>query len=140
MFSIKLGSKTYTEEGQTFLKGNLVIGGFTETFRACLCVWNKNEYENHWREAFERILGKESNSALITSMHSPAKSSHIVWWPMWRDGKNVLIQNQLLFFNQMKTAFNPLDPFVHLSKRPAAGDPKPSEWRIPLAEIRSFSF
>jgi hypothetical protein len=63
--------------------GLLVLGSHEERFPVHFSVWSEQQYVGHWKRALVHALdGKPS--ALITDMATPAQSSHLIWWPMWK--------------------------------------------------------
>lgn len=139
MFSIELYGETFHDDGVPYAKGRIALGDFQETFHAYLNYWQRSDYLRHWRAAVDRILRGEKRSALVTSMHNPKTSSHIVWWPMWRSGEVVYVRNQLLFMDKLKSPLDPEAPFAHVPSRRAPAKEKPSEWVLKVDDLRDFT-
>jgi hypothetical protein len=127
------------EEG---LVGLLMLGNYEERFVSHTCAWSERDYAEQWRCALATALdGKPS--ALITDMRTQAQSSHLVWWPMWKVGSDVVLHNQLLFFakHKVKGAYIEIERLYELigehTSTNSDGTPV-SEWRVPLDDIKEF--
>jgi hypothetical protein len=134
--------RTRLYPGEKGLVGFLVIGSHEEAFVAHTWNWSEQQYNDHWKRALVRALdGKPA--ALVTDMRTPAQSSHLVWWPIWRVDGEVVFHNQLLFFAQYEIAGSHVDierlydrigeHFTHNDE----GVPV-SQWHVPVCEIESF--
>jgi contact-dependent growth inhibition (CDI) system CdiI-like immunity protein len=120
--------------------GVIQIGSFQERFIASLMYWSADEYKRHWKQAIERILHSSKDSCLITSMIDPASATFIVWWPMYRVNEIMLIQNQILFLDQLQSPFDERTPYSFVPKRQIinnAGDVI-SEWSVRIDELEEF--
>lgn len=100
MFDIYLTGETVTEEGDPDFKavwGEIRIGAFRERFVARVVCWNAEQYEKQWESALRRIVTGSTPAALITDYVEPNLSSgnSLWWWPLYREGDSVYIQNQL---------------------------------------------
>jgi hypothetical protein len=136
--------------------GLLVLGDHKERFVVHMAIWSKGDYVFQWKRALKRVLSGEQ-SALITDMHTPNTSNHLIWWPMWKLGGDVLFHNQLLFFkkHEIRWSKNPerhgrygvrpspvdvdgLYKFVG-HRETLSDDGRPlSEWKVAVGEIRDF--
>lgn len=136
----------------------LVLGDYKERFVVHMDIWSKGDCVFQWKRGLNRVLSGE-RSALITDMHTPITSNHLVWWPMWKLGNEVVFHNQLLFFekheklwcerlkrhkrNKHRIGLSPVDvdslyKFVG-EYESTSHDGRPlSEWRVPVQEIRNF--
>jgi hypothetical protein len=143
MFSIAFTQEPLidAEPGENGRVGLLNFGGVEERFVAHLGTWSEREYSEHWRAALVRTLNSEP-SALITDMQTPQESSHLVWWPMWKVGNDIVFHNQIFFFSKhgleempdLEKLFKFVEPRqTHNSKGMAV-----SEWLVPVSEIRRF--
>ena len=128
------------EPGETATMGVLLLGTHVERFVANLCFWSKAQYEHQWRNALESILTQADRSALITSMHDPTSAKFIEWWPMWREGKEIVFHSQLLFLSDLSEPFDISRPARHIGPRRSQNEDggETSEWRIQADAIRSF--
>lgn len=144
MFVIKFIDELFVEAevGEKGRMGLLRLNEHVERFVAHTVNWSELEYAEHWISALLRVLeGKPS--ALITDMLFPSESSHLVWWPMWRVGDELVFQNQLLFFKQhgIKGAILNADQLYELIgvHRSYDGDNnRLSEWRVAVADVQEF--
>jgi contact-dependent growth inhibition (CDI) system CdiI-like immunity protein len=127
------------EEGRV---GLLVLGKHKERFVVHFQTWTSEQYKRQWRSALIRGL-QSLSSALITDMRVSAQSSHLVCWPFWRIGRELLFHNQLLFFGQNNLRGGNLD-IDHLyavvgehSRLSQNGAPI-SEWTVPVSDVEHF--
>lgn len=120
--------------------GEIRIGKFNERFLSCLSFWSKEQYKAQWKQAITRIIRGEHVSALITGMYDPTKANHIIWWPMYREGRIVYIQNQLLFMHQIKGIFNIENPYEYIDTREVSTEDGASisEWSIDIHNLEEF--
>jgi len=130
------------EPGESGRVGLLVLGQHEERFVAHTQTWSEAQYVQHWHHALNRVLdGKRS--ALITDMRNPAESSHLVWWPMWKNDHQVVFHNQLLFFETHGVQGTRVDVdrlygvIGERQSRNAEGTPV-SEWIIPVLDVQKF--
>lgn len=144
MFAIEFKSdaaphRQPSEPGSRY--GQITLGDFRETFISVQTFWDAARYEVHWREALDRIVRDGRDSCLITSIAGPDKSHILFWWPLYRDGDSVLVQNSILFLDDLPERFNPERPFRSVPVRTTVsedGDPI-SEWRVSVADVEAFA-
>src|SRR5215211_3873361 len=142
VFSIKwmpksvVNPETHEKAGQ----GVITLGKFQERFTAPLDYWTAKAYREHWKQAIARIVQDSSVSCLVTSMYDPATANYIVWWPMYRVGEMVHLQNQLLFLENLPSPFVPSDPCLFVPERVTVNEEgeKVSEWSVPVQDMEIF--
>lgn len=117
--------------------GVIQIGDFEERFESSIEFWTPAQYESHWAEALGRLSLKTPKSCLITSITDPATGNFLFWWPMYLIGQHVHFQNHVLFISEIREAFDPAKPYVHVPERALYNeDGEPiSEWIIPFGEV-----
>lgn len=126
------------EEGGFGLWGELTLGREREGFLAPLALWQRVDYERQWAEAAARLLGGASTSAFVTvAWHS--------WWPMWRTGDRIRVQEQLLLGEFLA----PLGPTPDVHRTPyellapcptdLSEGHRVSTWHVTLADIAAFA-
>lgn len=123
----------WQDEGFPTLRGAIVIGDYTEDFLAPLGPWQRSDYERHWIEAGRRLVAGADRTAFITVAFQ-------FWWPMWRDGDDVIVTEELLWFSRGAATFDPIHPFDSISNWSALsedGDPV-SHWRCHVADVAGF--
>lgn len=158
MFDIYLTGETVTEEGDPDFKavwGEIRIGAFRERFVARVVCWNAEQYEKQWESALRRIVTGSTPAALITDYVEPNLSSgnSLWWWPLYREGDSVYIQNQLrmlyrksdsVFVQDQLVSSSPLDlqfsvqrPWESIKAREtvAVEGSKISEWATTVESI-----
>jgi hypothetical protein len=142
VFSIKLllDPVSDIEPNGTARLGLIEMGSFQERFKASLTYWNADNYQRHWRQAVARIIQSSTTSCLISSMYNPTNANFIVWYPMYRVGDTVFIQNQILFLDELPLPFNENDPFSSIPERRTISDGGEllSEWSVPLEDLKTF--
>ncbi len=131
-------------DGAPVILGKIVIDNFRETFAPSLSFWTRDQYEMQWIRALEKLVAGEDRSALITDYVEPptevTSNSYLVWWPMYREGDTIFVQNHLLFFHQLSRPFS-LDRFWEsVPDRRIVGEEgqKVSEWVTTVQDIRDF--
>jgi CdiI N-terminal domain len=147
MFKIFTTNESVPESdtgGAPIVYGKIVIDSFCETFTASLSSWTREQYDRHWNTALERLIDGADRSALITSYIEPpteaGPNDFLVWWPLYRDGDTVYVQNHLLFFGKLKAQFLLERSWESLSDRQVMNDEgqKISEWVTTVQDIRNF--
>jgi len=121
--------------------GMLVLGDHQERFRSSLSDWSKMQYVSQWESALNLILTNvDSKAALITTYGNPRFSTHLEWWPMYRSGDSVYVQNHLLFYEDLPAPFDVSVPFRSLKEREIFNEEGRciSEWKVGLSAVRSF--
>jgi len=124
--------------------GKIVIDDFQETFAASLVSWTRDDYDLHWRKALEYLIAGGDRSALITDYVEPSAhpggEDYLIWWPLYRDGDRVFVQNHVLFLKQLGTPFSAERPWTSVRDRETiSGDrQRISEWTTTVEEIKRF--
>ena len=130
------------EPGEKGILGLLMLGSYEERFVTHTWNWSERDYAAQWRHALTRAL-EGKLSALITDMRLPTQSSHLVWWPMWKVGRDLVFHNQLLFFAKHSLEGSHVDVerlYELIGKRMAhnsEGTPV-SEWHVPVRDVEAF--
>ena len=68
---------------------------FWETAMTALDYWTVGDYERQWREGLERIK-THATSCLVASVQDPKLAPLINWWPLYKEGNEVFIYNELI--------------------------------------------
>jgi hypothetical protein len=142
MFHISLTDESVHEldPGVTAVYGEIKIGDFSHKFIACLDSWNRDRYERHWRAAIAKIVGGSDRSALITSYVEPIHSSHLMWWPLYREKNSVYFQNHMLFYDQLEEPFSVERPWDSVRERRTVNPEgkRISEWVMHIDSLSEF--
>ena len=77
-------------------RGKITIGDFDERFNIALEYWSIDDYKRQWQEGLERIK-THSMSCLVTYVQNPNDAPFIDWWPMYKIGNKIHVQNHMLF-------------------------------------------
>ncbi|HEY8671594.1 MAG TPA: hypothetical protein VIL63_12180 [Terriglobales bacterium] len=130
------------EPGEEGRVGLLVLGNHKERFVVHFWTWSEEQYVAHWRKALQRAMNGQP-SALVTDMATPAQSSHLVWWPMWKTNSELVLHNQLLFFAKYKVAGTniSLDHLYDLIGEQKSHNDEGiplSEWRVAVSDVEAF--
>jgi hypothetical protein len=120
--------------------GILTLDNFQEHFLANLHEWTKEDYEAQWKYALQTLLSGSSNSALIVDYLSPESADYLEWWPMYLAGEEVVLHDQLLFYQQLPKPFHIEEAFASILERRSVNEDgnEISEWRIDLSEVKRF--
>lgn len=137
-FAIGIDDKEMEVEGDVVVAGSMRIGEFTENFHASLSYWGRGEYISQWKEALNRLLRGEKNSAIVTSMYDPNTANFIFWWVMYLMEDVVFIQNHVLFLGDLERPFDEVDLYSFIPGRETQteeGEPI-SEWAVGILAIK----
>ncbi len=144
MFSIGFTQEPLSnpEPGEIARVGLLTLENSEERFVSHFCTWSEQDYSTHWRHAL-RIALEERPSALITDMRTPQQSSHLIWWPMWRNDKDVVFNNRLFFFSQhgVENILGGAESLFRFIGERRIHDSKNrliSAWTVPVSDIELF--
>jgi CdiI N-terminal domain len=142
MFDISLTDESVSEleAGVMAVYGQIRVGDFSETFVASLDSWNRDRYERHWKGAIAKIVDGSDRSALITSYVEPIHSTHLMWWPLYREKNSVYLQNPMLFYDQLKKPFSAEAPWDSVRERQTVSPEGKgiSEWATDFDSLREF--
>jgi hypothetical protein len=132
----------YEANNKKLCLGKITIGDFEETFESSLNFWSKDKYEAQWHDAIIRITEGEDMSCLITSMYDPLLANFLTWWPLYREGRKIIVQNHLFFLEEAKGHFDPENPYAYVKKYEAINEDgeKISQWVTSIDEIREFLY
>ncbi len=121
--------------------GQITIDDFSEMFEMNLRYWTPEEYRHQWSIASYRIANGGGRSAFITSMPTPDTSDRLWWWPAWREGERVYVQNQMLLPEQLPEKFDGTDPTKNLDQPSLTGleGYGISTWETTVTAIRLFA-
>ena len=127
-----------TDPGVKAVYGRIQIGRDYETFTASLIRWTAGDYERHWIAALRRLINGGDGSALITSYIDPVAEGFLIWWPLYRSGDAIFVQNQMLFFDSLIQPFDVEHPWDSLRRRETVNAEgfEISEWRTTIDDIR----
>jgi len=140
VFAINFTGKDLEVEGDKVAIGTIKIGEFTEIFHASLSYWDRKTYLKQWREALNRVLAGQAESALVTSMYDPGAANFIVWWLLYRVNDEIRVQNQILFMDALGEGFDEQDMYRFVPSRETHTDENEpvSEWVIERRDIEAF--
>ncbi|HVS39630.1 MAG TPA: hypothetical protein VMS17_29000 [Gemmataceae bacterium] len=136
MFDITFVSDAPEEQpdGWVGLWGSVQLGAYAEDFLAPLGPWQRADYERQWIDAAQRLVSPAARAAFFTAAFQ-------FWWVMWREGKTVIVQEQLLIPERLEGLTDwQAAPYQLIWERQAtSGDGTPiSEWRLGVADIEGF--
>jgi hypothetical protein len=136
MFDITFVSDTAEQQpdGWAELPGRTELGSWVEQFLAPLDRWQRFDYERQWIEAAQRLLGPAARAGFFTS------AFHL-WWVMWREGEEVIVQEHLLTPEQLATITDwRVTPYQLIEDRCSVSeDGTPiSEWFFNVVDIEGF--
>src|SRR5262245_51858075 len=120
--------------------GRIKIDDFEQRFEMDLSFWSSSHYQRHWLEGAERLLAGAGVSCLISAMRDPRTANFIEWWPLYRLGDEVKIQNQLVLMQNLPGILDPAHPFRLVPPRTIVsteGTPI-SEWTTSLNALQRF--
>lgn len=138
MFAIRFLSGL-TDDGAA--AGELVVGTETEGFHAGLSFWAKADYEHQWQRSLAPLVRAEATTAcLVTSIPPLENANFVFWWVLYREGAEVIFQQQILFLEELEEPFDPERPERSIRPRTTASDDggEVSEWRVSVEAIREF--
>jgi hypothetical protein len=138
--SLRIRFTNKTDYEPVLALGEITLNEFIETFETDLTFWGAERYESQWREGIDRLLQGVSRSCLITSLVDSSYQVFGQWWKLYRDGEQVVVQNQLLLSSCFGKDFNPNDPYSSISDRQSLNSEgeQISEWFVDFAKIKSL--
>ncbi len=114
-------------------KGEITIGGFSESFYSTLEVWQCSDYERQWQDALGR-LKSGLNSCFIVCVHPPSIARFLECWIFWRLETEYRIQNQSMFFDDLGEVDprNPYDAIWPYRNVTEDGEQVSDDWGLPV--------
>ncbi|MGW7350327.1 hypothetical protein [Streptomyces sp. NPDC054784] len=104
-----------------------------------LSVWCVADYRRHWRRALRRLggSGESAVSCLIFSVAEPESGNFVFCWPLYREGDLVVVQNSVIFLDELNPAFDPDRPWLSVGPRESVDEDgnKISEWFTGMSQI-----
>jgi hypothetical protein len=139
-FDIYLTGEVVPESDGDAVYGRIHIQDYSETFVASLACWSPTQYEQHWREACQRLISGARESALISSYVEPPMSEFLTWWPLYREGEIIYVRNEILVYSQLSHPFSVESPWSAIRKRQILSDEglEISEWTMGIRSIREY--
>jgi len=144
MFSIEFTDEPlehpYDDSTIAAAPGLLVMAGRSERFISNLALWDKNDYESHWRRELKSIIDGKNRVAIITCYNDPAHSTEMEIWPAYRDDGMVRMQNHLLSYIDLPQGFAVSEVSSYLEDRQVIDEDgnKLSEWSVTIRDIEEF--
>ncbi|PIR16532.1 MAG: hypothetical protein COV48_09675 [Elusimicrobia bacterium CG11_big_fil_rev_8_21_14_0_20_64_6] len=125
--------------GQTPRTANaeIIIGGHKETAEVPLQYWRRDRYRKQWHDALQGIASGKLTGCLITAMYDPRSANFLMWWPMWRVGDTVFVQNQILFMDKIREGFDEegLERYIPKRTTTTSEGERISEWSVSVKDI-----
>jgi hypothetical protein len=120
--------------------GKLIIGDWEEIFVSSLHLWSKEDYKAQWLHAIRLLLKENEKAALIVEYLGP-DAGRLWWWLMYKIESSVFLQEQILFFDQLKEPFSLEKAFSFIRDRRTTNEDgqKISEWNVSLSEVEKFA-
>ena len=144
MFDIRMERLMTTAEAASIgggAFGRITIGDFSELFSMSLGFWSPEDYRNHWIAALVHLdAASDVTSCLISSVTHPSQSNFVFCWPLYRDGDAVLVQNRILFLDELESPLDLARPWSVLKARESISEDGDaiSEWLTTIDEIRDY--
>jgi hypothetical protein len=131
----------YEDASAKATRGLIVIGNFREEFLSNLREWTQAEYREQWSRSIRSLLEGERKAVLITTFSSPTIATHLEWWPLYREGENIFVQNHLLFYKDVDGEFDANRAVDFLMDRQTENEEglPISEWSVSMDELRAFA-
>lgn len=102
--------------------------------------WLPENYKQQWSRALQRVAVDEVDSALITSLTDPRTANFFSWWPVYRNGADVVFQNSVLLLNELSRPFelSRFEEFIPERQERSEDGQQISEWRGLASEVLAF--
>ena len=138
-FCIAINSREI-QDSQSTCYGSIEIGDFKEDFKINTSFWTPDEYVENWRKSITWLLKGNHKSCLITSITDPQDSTYLFWWPMYRVDQKVIIQNGILFFDQLQQPLDIENPHSSVLERETISEEglPISEWETDIEGMITF--
>jgi len=139
LFYLSITAEKHLESATTRF-GTIQIGDFKENFEIDLSFWSLDQYVDHWKQSLARLIEGETKSCLLTSLSDPAEANFFYWWPMYREGNKIFVQNGVLFLDEAKDSFTPENPYQSIPERETISEDGEliSEWEISVNTLRDY--
>jgi CdiI N-terminal domain len=81
--------------GVLSVEGEIKINDFKEGFDMPLDWWSIQDYERQWKHGLKRLFDHDT-SCLIVAVNDPKCRKFIEWWPLYKIGNKIHIQNHII--------------------------------------------
>lgn len=127
-------------DGEPYRNGILAFADTAEVFEAPLSVWTEDDYEKSWELALSTVVSRnDQRAAIITNFAGLAQAAYLGWWPIYRVDSSVVLREQILFLEQIRTKISVEHLFEFVPPRQLSTNDNPvSEWVLDLSEISTF--
>lgn len=135
--SLALFTGRHTPYGDAI--GEIQIGSFREEFHLSTSYWTPRDYESQWREALHDLDLGASKGCLIASLDDPGSAGGRAFlWLFYRDGTDVVFQNQILLLADCDPPFVPslAERWVPVRETVSEDGSPVSEWSVPFADLK----
>jgi hypothetical protein len=131
----------YEDASAKATRGLIVLGDSTEDFLSNLREWTESQYREQWARSIRSLVEGKRKAVLITTFSSPTVASHLEWWALYRLGERVFAQNQLVFFDNLKSEFDAHRAVEFLRDRQTENEEglPISEWSVSMDDLRAFA-
>lgn len=119
-------------DGAATVHGHLAIDAFEEAFVMDFAWWSPAQYRQQWRVAAARLLAGQ-HAAFVTTRGAPDAS--LEWWPAWRSGERIVVQQQVLDPDALPPDFDD-DPYRFVAPHPAPHGV--SQWTTTVQALAAF--
>lgn len=142
MFNIEFINSVPTseEKKENSFYCRISVGDFTEEFLASMSYWDRSKYEKQWAEGLFKIIQGEAKSCLVACMYDPENANFISIWSLYNLHNAVVVQNNLIFIDELDTKFNERNLYLSIPERETVtedGEPI-SEWYTSKEEIMDY--
>ncbi len=120
----------------------IVLGEYKEIAPLITTLWSFESYEAQWIDALRELSDNSAGSCvLITDIQPPEVSVGITYWAMYREGRNVYLQEQLATDKRDLLTQRAISAAPHIPLRVQGtllDQSKVSEWKLSIEDIYKF--
>ncbi len=131
----------YDDPSASAAFGELILGDANpEGFVAALAVWDKSDYEAHWKRELKLLLADQMKVTLIVDLPDLLFRANTEVWDAYLDGHIVYFHNRILWGDNLPTGTDPAGISQHTPDRAIMTEEGHliSEWAVSTAAVLAF--
>ena len=147
MFNIEITKgKKKRVDSILYATGLITIEDFQETLLIPLGFWDEKKYQRHWKEQISNFVYQQlDRTFLITEIFDakqlpPKTVNTLGWWIFYREKNRVIIQQEFLALNELKSEFTLEGASQFIDERQTHTDEgnRISEWETSISSLQEF--
>lgn len=103
--------------------------------------WQVEDYVQSWAESFAVLMRSgQSTSCFVASLTDPEAANFVMTWPLYRRDDVVLIQNSIVFLDELEKPFSVKSPWESVGPHQVIDEDgqRISQWSCSVVDMAKF--